>query len=217
LARPRAICRFRDDGAVVVGSPTHEGEDAAWRERHEAPLTVEDVFLSDSTEADPVLDALLEPHELDMSELVHAVRPRSRAPRVRPVRRVQLVLKALPEGRARAALPGRLGPKAMQAHRDPRDPKELRVIGGKQGQSAQRARLALLDRKARQDPRDLLVLRESLGRRPALRGRRTCAQSMCLAIRSLAKPTRCQFRPFVRMAEALAFKAAASIATGLAA
>jgi hypothetical protein len=78
--------------------------------------------------------------------------PRSRAPRVRPVRRVQLVLKALPEGTALAALPGRLGRKATQAHRDPRDPKELRVIGGKQGQSAPRARLALLDRKARQDP-----------------------------------------------------------------
>src|SRR5712691_920011 len=65
----------RDDGAVVVGSPADKRKDAAWRERDEAPLAVEDVLLCGATEADPVLDALLDPHELDMSEVAHAVPP----------------------------------------------------------------------------------------------------------------------------------------------
>src|SRR5260370_982914 len=79
----------RYDGAVVVRGPADEREDAARRKRNDAPLTVDDVLLGDPAEADPVLDAVLDPHELDMRELAHAVPPgwsgNSRASRSRSI------------------------------------------------------------------------------------------------------------------------------------
>jgi len=58
----------RDDGAVVVGYPANESKDTGWRERDDAPLPIDDVLLCNSAEANPVLDALLDEGQLDMSE-----------------------------------------------------------------------------------------------------------------------------------------------------
>src|SRR5271170_4063329 len=58
----------RQHGAVVVGGPAHEGEDAARRERNDTQVAVDHVFLVGPAEPDPVFDALLDPHELDMGE-----------------------------------------------------------------------------------------------------------------------------------------------------
>src|SRR5260370_29682126 len=65
----------RYDGSIVVRGPADEGDDAARHKRDDAPLTIDDVLLGDPTEADPVLDAVLDPHELDMREFAHAVPP----------------------------------------------------------------------------------------------------------------------------------------------
>src|SRR5215467_14052816 len=64
-----------DDGAVVVRGPADEREDAARREGHDTPLSIDHMLLDDAAEADPVLDALLEPCQLDMSEVAHAAPP----------------------------------------------------------------------------------------------------------------------------------------------
>src|SRR5215467_2021231 len=64
-----------DDGPVVVRGPADEREDAARREGHDAPLSIDHMLFDDAAEADPVLDALLEPCQLDMSEVAHAAPP----------------------------------------------------------------------------------------------------------------------------------------------
>jgi hypothetical protein len=58
----------RDDRAEVVRRPAHEGEDAARREADDPTPAIEDLLLGDLSEANPVLDALLEPSQLDMRE-----------------------------------------------------------------------------------------------------------------------------------------------------
>lgn len=72
LARPNGAQNIdaRDDGAVVVGCPANEGKDAAWRERDNAPLLIDDGLPRNAAEADPVLDTLLDPSQLDMSEFI---------------------------------------------------------------------------------------------------------------------------------------------------
>src|SRR6266511_3487268 len=62
----------RADGAVVVRCPADEGEDAAWRERDAAPVTIDDLLFGNAAEPDPVLNALLEPQNVDMGEVGHA-------------------------------------------------------------------------------------------------------------------------------------------------
>src|SRR6266702_4810273 len=61
----------RDDCTEVVRHPTHERKDAARRKRQDPPALVENLFLGGVAEAYPVLDALLEPKELDMGEITH--------------------------------------------------------------------------------------------------------------------------------------------------
>src|SRR5258706_10190372 len=51
----------RYGGSVVVPGPPHEGEDAARLKGNDAPLAVDDVLTDASTEADSVLDLLLDP------------------------------------------------------------------------------------------------------------------------------------------------------------
>jgi hypothetical protein len=64
-----------DKGAEVVRRPTNECKDAAWRERDDTPVRIDSMFLCDAPEADPVLDAVLEPCELDASKLAHGASP----------------------------------------------------------------------------------------------------------------------------------------------
>ncbi len=54
------------DGAEVVGGPTDERKDATRRKRQDPPPLIENSFLGGTAEANPVLDALLQPQELDM-------------------------------------------------------------------------------------------------------------------------------------------------------
>jgi len=63
------------DGSVVVRGPADEREDAAGRERSNAPLAVDHVLLGDLAEAKPVLDPLLDPRQFDMREVAHVVSP----------------------------------------------------------------------------------------------------------------------------------------------
>jgi hypothetical protein len=65
----------RDDRAEIVRGPAHEREYATWRKRKNAPSLIENLFLCGATEANPVLDALLQPQELDMGEIAHAISP----------------------------------------------------------------------------------------------------------------------------------------------
>ena len=60
----------RDDGAEVVRRPADVGEDAARREAQDAPAAIEDLLGDVAAEADPVLDPLLEPDQLDVGERV---------------------------------------------------------------------------------------------------------------------------------------------------
>src|SRR5258708_30581386 len=62
----------RYGGSVLVPSPANEGEDASRLKGNDAPLAVDDVLIDASTEADSVLDLLLDPQELDMREFAHA-------------------------------------------------------------------------------------------------------------------------------------------------
>ena len=62
----------RDDGAVVVGRPADEGEDAARREADDAAVAVEDLLSDLPAEAYPVLDALLVPGQFDKGECASA-------------------------------------------------------------------------------------------------------------------------------------------------
>ena len=63
----------RHDSAVVVGRPTHERKDAVRRKRDDAMLSIDRMLLDEAAEADPVFDPLLEPCQLDMSEIAHAI------------------------------------------------------------------------------------------------------------------------------------------------
>src|SRR5262249_38970954 len=74
------------DGAEVIGGPADEGKDAARREGQDASATIEDLFIHRSAEANPVLDVLLEPQELNVGEIAHAARttPGGRASCSRP-------------------------------------------------------------------------------------------------------------------------------------
>src|SRR5450432_2969558 len=65
----------RHDGSEVIRRPADECEDAARRERDLAALAGDYALLCNSAEADPVLDAPLHPHELDMREFAHASPP----------------------------------------------------------------------------------------------------------------------------------------------
>jgi hypothetical protein len=56
----------RDDCTEIVGGPAYEREDATWRKRKNAAPLIENLFLGGVAEAYPVLDALLEPKELNM-------------------------------------------------------------------------------------------------------------------------------------------------------
>ena len=58
----------RDDRAEVVRRPPDIGEDAAGREAQDTTPTVEDLLGDIVAEADPLLDPLLEPDQLDMRE-----------------------------------------------------------------------------------------------------------------------------------------------------
>lgn len=63
------------DGAEVVGRPADEGKDAAGREGEDAPAAIENLFRCRPAEADPVLDVLLKPQKLDVSEIAHVTGP----------------------------------------------------------------------------------------------------------------------------------------------
>lgn len=63
----------RDDRPEVVRRSAHEAEDGAGREADDAPPAVEDRLFGDAAETDPVLDALLEPGQLDTSQIVCSV------------------------------------------------------------------------------------------------------------------------------------------------
>ena len=95
LARRRAKCLCGDNGTVIVRGPAGECKDAAWCERDDASLgrggeegkgertedkrgPVDSMFLNDAPEANPVLDAVLEPCELDASKLAHGASPHCR-------------------------------------------------------------------------------------------------------------------------------------------
>jgi hypothetical protein len=60
----------RDDGAEIVRRPPDIGENAVRREAENAPAAVEDLLGDLVTEADPVLDLLLDPDQLDMRQVV---------------------------------------------------------------------------------------------------------------------------------------------------
>jgi hypothetical protein len=65
----------RDDGAVVVRSPADIGEDAVGCEAQDAPAAIQDLLADIVAEADPVLDPLLQPDQLDMREGVWRMLP----------------------------------------------------------------------------------------------------------------------------------------------
>src|SRR5262249_3421582 len=75
----------RDDGAIIVRGPADKGENAAGRERNDAPLAVDDTLRNDPAETNPVLDALADPQQFDVREIAHATLPEwpgnSRRPR----------------------------------------------------------------------------------------------------------------------------------------
>ena len=56
----------RNYRAVVVGCPTNEGEDASWPEGDDAALLINDAFLRNWAEADPVLDAFFDESQFNM-------------------------------------------------------------------------------------------------------------------------------------------------------
>ena len=60
----------RDHCAEVVRRPPDKGKDAAGGEAQDAAPAVEDLLGDIMTEADPLLDPVLEPDQLDMGEYV---------------------------------------------------------------------------------------------------------------------------------------------------
>src|SRR5579885_1908293 len=69
----------REDSAVVVGGPAHEGESAVGREGEHAAAPVEDLLVLLLAEADPVFDLLLDPGQLDACQAVGGKRRRHEA------------------------------------------------------------------------------------------------------------------------------------------
>src|SRR5450631_1923861 len=65
----------RDDSTEIAGGPAYEGEDTARCERQDASSLIENLFLRMMAKANPVLDALFQPQELDMGEIAHATAP----------------------------------------------------------------------------------------------------------------------------------------------
>ncbi len=51
----------RNNGSEVVGGPADEGENAAGKEADDPPPAVEDLFLDEIAEANPMFDFLLDP------------------------------------------------------------------------------------------------------------------------------------------------------------
>src|SRR5579885_3194269 len=66
----------REDSAVVIGGPAHEGEDAVGREGEHAAAPVEDLLVLLLAEANPVFDLLLDPGQLDARQAVDGKRLR---------------------------------------------------------------------------------------------------------------------------------------------
>src|ERR1700730_1470427 len=62
----------RKDGAGIIRGPTNEGKNAAGFKRYELASAVENGLFRDWVEADSVLDAILDTHELDMGESSHS-------------------------------------------------------------------------------------------------------------------------------------------------
>ena len=58
----------RNDGAKIVRRPADECEDAAGREAYDPPLTVDDLVFCDVTEANPMLDLLFDPGQVNMGK-----------------------------------------------------------------------------------------------------------------------------------------------------
>src|SRR5262245_45803238 len=84
---------MRHEGAVVAGCPAYERKDAICVKRDDAMLSIDYVHHDDAAEADPVLDTLLEPCQLDMSELAHVTSPASsELDVVPPIKRRRCVL-----------------------------------------------------------------------------------------------------------------------------
>ena len=57
------------------GHPAHKREDAAGRERQDAPAAIENSLLGDATEANSVLNAFFKPEQLDLREITHDASP----------------------------------------------------------------------------------------------------------------------------------------------
>ena len=98
----------RHGGAVVVGCPAHERENGVCCERDDAMLPIEHVLLDRAAEADPVLNALLEPGQLDVSEARSCHSP--------CLARLEVVLSIAPAGRVRMSGARSLG-RAPDVHR----------------------------------------------------------------------------------------------------
>jgi len=60
----------REDGAKVVGSPSNERKNAAWRKAQDTPAAVKYLLGDVVAEADPLLDLLLAPDKFDMGKRV---------------------------------------------------------------------------------------------------------------------------------------------------
>jgi hypothetical protein len=59
----------RDDRTKIARSPAHERDYAAWRKRQDPPPSIENLFLGGVVEANPILDALLEPQNNSSFEI----------------------------------------------------------------------------------------------------------------------------------------------------
>lgn len=58
----------RNDGAKIVRRPADEREDAAGREAYDAPLPVDDLIVGEVTEANPALNLLFDPGQLNVGK-----------------------------------------------------------------------------------------------------------------------------------------------------
>jgi len=58
----------RNDGAKIVRRPADEREDAAGRKAYDAPLPVDDLIVGEVTEANPALNLLFDPGQLNMGK-----------------------------------------------------------------------------------------------------------------------------------------------------
>jgi hypothetical protein len=60
-------------GSMDIAGPAQKRKDAPWCERHDTPMAVDYVLLVDPAEPDPVLDALLDPQQVDVGEVGRGV------------------------------------------------------------------------------------------------------------------------------------------------